>query len=103
MVSKGRTPLQKIKIFWPPCKRIEYTSEDPDLSSDESDTYEFGVSAWFEGAIKSFNEETGEHEIEYGDHTCEHLNLLKLNSDMPAWELAPCGHFEYGNWLLGRL
>ena len=78
-------------------------SDDPDRS-DESDTYEFGESAWYEGSIQSYDEETGKHEVKYFvDGSCEKIDLLDLNSNMPAWELAPYEHCECGKWFSDRL
>ena len=102
-MSKGRKPPQKIRVFWPPTRRIEYISDDPSVSSDEEDTYEFGVSSWFEAHIKSFDEATGKHKVIYNDRTSEHIDLLKLDSNMAAWELAPYKHCECGKWFNDRL
>ena len=45
--------------------------------------------AWFTGKISGYDPLTHEHKIAYTDGQSEDLNLLGLDDERPAWELAP--------------
>ena len=45
--------------------------------------------AWFTGKIDGYDPLTHEHKINYTDGQSEDLNLLGLDDERPAWELAP--------------
>ena len=45
--------------------------------------------AWFTGKISGHDALKHEHKIVYTDEQSEDLNLLQLDDERPAWELAP--------------
>ena len=45
--------------------------------------------AWFTGKIIGYDALKHEHKIVYTDEQSEDLNLLQLDDERPAWELAP--------------
>lgn len=54
---------------------------------------------WYYGEITAFNENTHLHAIKYDDGEEEELDLLVVNDDIPAWEVAP---FTGGNGHAGE-
>ena len=94
LVSKGRKK-HKIMVLWPTVRLV------PGLNS-ESPPVEFGQRGWFEAVITDYNEETETHILQYADGDTERVNLLKLSSQLPAWELVPCTHCDNKSWFDGR-